>query len=220
MASNEIDTDTGKKSSTPQRKTFADLRGRQSVRATFKLTNVCIEAISILAGQLGIKQKSLFDHLFQDTASLSDIARRMNHVRMQQAERVQKTYVMSRSALVSLEDIAKNYNASRDVLIEFSVQRLVPIIASEQKRYARRKAVFGKMKQHLETGRQLLQTAYTELGEEDPLTERLAAVMGGYESAYRQMADLIRKTKDIEAFEPDSLERIHADEMEPSPAGS
>ena len=191
--------------------TFADLRGRQSVRATFKLTNVCIEAISILAGQLGIKQKSLFDHLFQDTESLSAIARKLDKVRVQNADRVQKTYVMSRSALISLEDIAKNYNASRDVLIEFSVQRLMPILASEQKRYARRKAVFKQMQQHLEAGRQLLQTAYSELGEEDPLTERLAAVVGGYESAYRQVADMIRKTRDIEAFEPESLERIHAE---------
>ena len=41
----------------------SDLRGRQSVRATFKLSEGCIEAISIVAAHLGIKQKSLFDHL-------------------------------------------------------------------------------------------------------------------------------------------------------------
>ena len=57
--------------------TFNDLRGRQSVRATFKLSAICIDAISIVAGQLGIKQKSLFDHLFQDAASLRDIARKL-----------------------------------------------------------------------------------------------------------------------------------------------
>jgi len=43
--------------------TSADLRGRQSVRTTFKLSERSIDALSILAGQLGIKQKSLFDHL-------------------------------------------------------------------------------------------------------------------------------------------------------------
>jgi hypothetical protein len=37
-----------------------DLRGRQSVRATFRLSESCIEAISILSTQLGIKQKSVF----------------------------------------------------------------------------------------------------------------------------------------------------------------
>jgi len=39
-----------------------DLRGRQSVRATFRLSEDCIDAISILSAQLGIKQKSVFDH--------------------------------------------------------------------------------------------------------------------------------------------------------------
>jgi len=40
-----------------------DLKGRQSVRATFRLSEDCINAISILSAQLGIKQKSVFDHL-------------------------------------------------------------------------------------------------------------------------------------------------------------
>ena len=39
----------------------ADLRSRQSVRATFKLTEGCIDAISIVAAHLGIKQKSLIE---------------------------------------------------------------------------------------------------------------------------------------------------------------
>ena len=53
----------------------ADLRGKQSVRATFKLTEKAIEALSIVAVHLGIKQKSLFDHLLEDTRSLSAIAK-------------------------------------------------------------------------------------------------------------------------------------------------
>ena len=40
------------------RPTTLDLRGRQSVRATFRLSEACIDAISILSAQLGIKQKS------------------------------------------------------------------------------------------------------------------------------------------------------------------
>ena len=39
------------------RSTTLDLRGRQSVRATFRLSEACIDAISILSAQLGIKQK-------------------------------------------------------------------------------------------------------------------------------------------------------------------
>ena len=108
--------------------TFDDLRGRQSVRATFKLTSDCIEAISIVAAQMGIKQKSLFDHLFQDTDALSTIAQKYSNARLQSVNRVQKTFVMSRNSLLSLEDVARHFNAPRDVLIEISVQRLLPII--------------------------------------------------------------------------------------------
>jgi hypothetical protein len=45
------------------------LRGRQSVRATFKLSEKAIGAISIVATHLGSKQKSLFDHLIDDARS-------------------------------------------------------------------------------------------------------------------------------------------------------
>lgn len=188
--------------------TFADLRGRQSVRATFKLTSDCIEAIGIVAAQLGIKQKSLFDHLFQDTDTLSGIARRVGNAQSRAQNRIQKTYVMSRNALVQLEDIASHFNASRDILIEFSVQRLLPIITKERKRYKKRKALFAKIQDHLEAGRKLLNTAFAELGEDDPLTDRLTAAMGVYESTTKQIAALLEKGKDIETFEPESFQRV------------
>ena len=183
--------------------TFSSLRGRQSVRATFKLTDSCIEAISIVAAQLGIKQKTLFDHLFSDTQTLSTIARKFRNARLEaSSNRIQKTYVLSRGALVSLEDIAKNFNASRDVLIELSVQRLLPIIAQERRRHTKRKAVFGKIQKHLADGRKLLQEAFGELGEDDLITNRMSTAMGVYESAYRHMAAFLEKSENIESFEP------------------
>lgn len=188
--------------------TFNDLRGRQSVRATFKLTNDCIEAISIVAAQMGIKQKSLFDHLFQDTDTLSTIAQNYRNARLKTTNRVQKTYVLSRNSLLSLEDIAKSFNAPRDVLIEISVQRLLPIIATERQRYAKRKAVFAKIEKHIAEGRKLLNAAYSELGEEDHLTDRLTAAMGVYESAFKQMAGFMERGKGIEDFEPSTLQKI------------
>ena len=53
-----------------------DLRGRQSVRATFRLSEDCIDAISILAIQLGIKQKSIFDHLMEDDQVLKQVPKK------------------------------------------------------------------------------------------------------------------------------------------------
>ena len=188
--------------------TFDDLRGRQSVRATFKLTSDCIEAISIVAAQMGIKQKSLFDHLFQDTDALSTIAQKYSNARLQSVNRVQKTFVMSRNSLLSLEDVARHFNAPRDVLIEISVQRLLPIITTERKRYAKRKMVFSKIEEHLESGRKLLKASYSELGEEDLLTDRLTAAMGMYESAFKQMSIFMERGKSIEAFEPRTFQKV------------
>ena len=188
---------------------FNELRGRQSVRATFKLTNDCIEAISIVAAQLGIKQKSLFDHLFQDMETLSAIGRRFRNARLEADNRIQKTYVMSRTALVSLEDIANHFNAPRDALIELSVQRLLPIIEKERRRHAQRKVVFAQVERHLQEGRKLLKNAYSELGEEDPLTDRLTAALSVYESAYKQMAAFMEKGRNIETFEPKAFQKIN-----------
>ena len=71
----ENDKEHNQRRGVSEPRTFAsDLRGRQSVRATFKLTEGCIDAISIVAAHLGIKQKSLFDHLVEDNSSLSSIA--------------------------------------------------------------------------------------------------------------------------------------------------
>ncbi len=189
--------------------TFAELRGRQSVRATFKLTQDCIEAISIVAAMLGIKQKSLFDHLFEDTDILTSIAQKFRNARLQAGNRTQKTYVMSRNALLSLDDTAQHFNAPRDVLIEISVQRLLPIIAKERKRHETRKTIFAQIERHLESGRKLLKTAYAELGEEDPLTDRLTAAMGMYESAHKQMAAFMQRGKGIEDFEPRNFSKFN-----------
>ena len=115
---------------------------------------------------------------------------------------------MSRNALLSLEDTAEHFNASRDALIELSVQRLLPIIANEQRQHEKRKALFSKIQQHLETGRRLLKETYAELGEEDPLTDRLSAAIGTYESAYQQMATLMERGKNMEEFEPGAFQKI------------
>lgn len=188
---------------------FNELRGRQSVRATFKLTNDCIEAIAIVAAQLGIKQKSLFDHLFQDTEALSTIASRYSNARLESSHRIQKTYVLSRNSLLSLEDVAKAFNAPRDMLIEISVQRLLPIIASERQRHAKRKAVFSKIERHLKDGRRLLKEAFSELGEDDQVTDRFTAAMAIYESAFKQMSAFIERSKNIEAFEPGTFQKVN-----------
>ena len=64
----------------------SELKARQSVRATFRLSEGCIDAISIVATQLGIKQKSLFDHLAEDIDSLKSIAREIKQIKIKKTE--------------------------------------------------------------------------------------------------------------------------------------
>lgn len=179
------------------------LRGRQSVRATFKLTEGCIEAISIVATHLGIKQKSLFDHLIEDIQALSSIAREIETSKLRVQNRIQKTFVMSRKTLLSLDQISKNYNAPRDALVEYSVQRLLPIIARERERHEKRKEVFTGMAKHFKEGVKLLHKVNELLGREDPIFEKFETTMAVYQRAYDQIETFIEKGKIIEEFDLD-----------------
>ena len=183
----------------------ADLRGRQSVRATFKLSEACIDAISIVAAQLGIKQKSLFDHLIDDIASLNSIARGLQHSRGITRSRVQKTYVLNRKTLSSLESVSKAYRTSRDTLVEYSVQRLLPIIARERQKHEKRKVVFDQITKNIKDAKRILKTARDALGEEDPVYERLKLIIHAYENGYASIQSYIERGKIIEKFEPESM---------------
>ena len=138
----------GKQSST--RAFTSDLKSRQSVRATFKLTKGCIDAIGILANQMGIKQKSLFDYLAEDTDSLKSIARKIKKIKTEKQDRIQKTFVISRKSLASLDEISKRSNASRDFLVEYSIQRLLPIISRERTKRETRKKILIKIISHFQ----------------------------------------------------------------------
>jgi hypothetical protein len=172
------------------RPTPQDLRGRQSVRATFKLTAKAIETMSIVAVHLGIKQKSLFDHLIEDVQSLKLIAREVESERFNTISRIQKTFVISRKTLSSLDETSKRFNAPRDALVEYSIQRLLPVIAREREKHRRRKEILLDMHGNTENGLRILQKTKTLLGEDDPVFLR-------WESA---MKTLVNTQRDIEAF--------------------
>ena len=180
-----------------------DLMGRQSVRATFKLTEGCIDAISIVAAHLGIKQKSLFDHLVEDAELLSSIAHKIQDTELTKQNRIQKTFVISKKSLVSLDNVAKRFNAPRNALVECSVRRLLPIIAKERKKHYKRKEILGEIASHFQEGENLLQKIGSLLGFDDPIYHRLKSVMNIYETAYNNMESFIEKTKIIEDFQPD-----------------
>lgn len=177
-----------------------DLRGRQSVRATFKLSARAIEAISIVSVHLGIKQKSLFDHLIEDARSLSHIARELESEKFRTLSRVQKTFVISRRTLSSLDEISKRFQAPRDALVEYSIQRLLPVIAQERERHRRRKEILKDINEHLAGGLKILNKSKSLLGEDDPVFLRLAAAMNALVNAQTNVKAFVEKGKIIEEF--------------------
>lgn len=177
-----------------------DLRGRQSVRATFKLSNRAIDALSIVAAHLGIKQKSLFDHLIEDVDALNFIAKEIEIEQFRTTRRVQKTYVISRRTLSCLERISREFDAPRDALVEYSIQRLMPVINRERKKHRQRKQVLNAVNAHLEDGLGLLDRTKRLLGENDPVTARLEAAMSTYLNAQRTIEAYIEKGSMIEDF--------------------
>ena len=178
-----------------------DLRGRQSVRATFRLSEACINAITILSAQLGIKQKSVFDHLMEDAQVLKDMARELEKIEIDPHERIQKTFVISRRSLSYLDSISSEYDAPRDALVEYSVRRLLPIIAKERKRHEKRKEMLAEISNHFAEGEKLLSTAEEVLGAEDSVVNKLKSAISVYKNAFDDIVQFIDRGKIIEEFQ-------------------
>lgn len=178
-----------------------DLRGRQSVRATFRLSETCIDAISVLSAQLGIKQKSVFDHLLEDAQVLKNMARELANIELDRQERIQKTFVISRRSLSYLDSISNKYDAPRDALVEYSVRRLLPIIAKERKKHEKRKRLLAEISNHFQEGENLLSKADEMLGIEDPVVNKLETAMSVYKNAFNDIGNIIDRGKIIEEFQ-------------------
>jgi hypothetical protein len=184
----------------PQPSSF-ELRGRQSVRATFKLSAKAIEALSILAVHLGIKQKSIFDHLIEDTQSLRTIAQEVDSEAFNALERVQKTFVISRKTLISLEETAGKFNTSRDALVELSILRLLPIISREREKHEKRKNILNEIDYFLSQGLMLLEEFKADLGEEDPAMAKFTGSIEALVDARTHIEAFVVKGQMIEHFD-------------------
>ena len=176
------------------------LRGRQSVRATFKLTEKAINTISIVSIHLGIKQKSLFDHLIEDTESLNVIAQEVQSDPVKRSNRIQKTYVLSRKTLSSLDRISKIFDTPRDALVEYSIQRLLPLITSEREKHRLRKEILNDFRQYLDKGKKIMRKSKEYLGEDDPVSDKIESALIASMNAYNYIDSFVEKGELIEDF--------------------
>lgn len=178
--------------------TLDALKGKQSVRATFRLPKQVIDLLSVVAAQLGIKQKSLFDQLVEDISVLGQLAEEAHNYFPREQERRQKTFVISRNSLVSLDFIAQKEQVPRDVLVEISIKRLLPVIDNELKRHETRKILLKEMKDYLVRGKKLLEKAGDLLGENDNVYSMIEHQINLCERNVATLNSLVERGKAME----------------------
>ena len=169
------------------------LRGKQSVRATFRLSDQMIDLLKVAANHLEVKQKSLLDELLQDRETLALVASESEGDRLMPKERRQKTLVLSRNSLSLLDDISNRYDLSRDQLIELCIGRLIPFVDAEQEKHAQRRLLIKDVDDFLDQGKKLLDKANRTLGAEDRFRVELENIV---HTAERNLSGLKKIVKD------------------------
>lgn len=180
---------------------FKELRGRQSVRATFRLSEEAVTALSLAAAHLGIKQKSLFDHIIEAFQEKEPDESEIEAPKMETRYRVQKTFVLSRKTLFSIEKACEMLNLPRDILVEYSIRRLMPLIAEEKKKHRHRKRLLKRYNEMMHGFSEMLNKAAEEVGPDDPVFDRLARTYNVCRQTRDYIAAFIEKGDAIEAFD-------------------
>jgi len=150
---------------------------------------------------LCIKQKSIFDHLIEDDPSLTIIAQEIDPQPVKALERIQKTFVISRKTLLALEEAASQFNTPRDVLVELSIQRLLPIIYREQEKHKKRKKILNEIEYFLDQGTALLEEFETDLGKNDPVSAEFKRAIEVLADARTHISAFVTKGQTIENFD-------------------
>ena len=187
------------------RMTTLALKGKQSVRTSFKLSEGCIQAINIVATQLGLKHRSLFDYLVEDTDSLETLAKEIVKIEPNKNKGSQKSFIVSRDTLKDIDGFCEKLKISRDTLIELSVRRLLPIIEKETKSHNKRKELFELVDKQYQESRKVLDLIKKGVGLEDPAYKAYQATVVACKQVKKQFNDILSKGKVLEGFNPENL---------------
>jgi hypothetical protein len=177
------------------------LKGIQSVRATFSLPKHTINLLSMVANQLGVRQKSIFDQLVKNKQIFNQLAHEARNYQPLPKKRKQKTFVLSRNSLNAQDTFAKEYRLPRDVLVEFSVKQLHPVIAQEKQKHESRKTLLKEMERFRESGCRFMEKARTFVDEDDPIFQKLEYVFNLYDKDMDELKNTIEKGRCLEEFQ-------------------
>jgi hypothetical protein len=110
-------------------------------------------------------------------------------------------------SLAALDTVAKHFAASRNDLIERSIQRLLPIFEKERIRQQQCTEALSRIASHFDQGKELVGDVKAMVGEDDALYQSLVSVMETYEKVVDDMQNRVDKGKRISEFPLDALRR-------------
>lgn len=176
------------------------IREKQSMRTSFRLSRRCIFALSTLSSQLGIKQKSLFELLVEDQRVLENIAKKFVHFK-EGEERVVKTFVISRKAFDNLRTISDLYQAPRDALVQYAIERILPLLEQEKKKHQLRKQIMVELDAYQREGEKILVRAEQLLDDNDPFLQKVALSIRNIRQNNRDAQEFIDRCCKIEELD-------------------
>ena len=180
------------------------LRGRQSVRTTFRLPEDVIGLLGVAADQFDLQQKVLLDQLIENNEVLKRVAEKV----LRESRRVMtgrpKTFVLSKRSLFLLEKVSRQYQVPRDVLVEAAILRLVPVVRSEQEKQRKRMEIVDDIVTYLSQGQKLLDKSESLLGQGDYVHEMILKMIRLCEGNVQKMTERVVKGQHIEAVEVDN----------------
>lgn len=181
------------------------LRGRQSVRTTFRLPEGVIVLLGMVAGQFGLQQKALLDQLI-DNAEFMKLPDDEARKDFQSKQPVRpKTFVLSKRSLYILEKVSRERGIPRDALVAAVIQQLMPIIRAEREKQRKRQEIYGDMVAYLRYGQNLLAKSEKSLGKDDQIHEMIARMVRLGEEGVAKMAEIIDRGRNMEEVDVDVL---------------
>ncbi|OGR18205.1 MAG: hypothetical protein A2X81_09935 [Desulfobacterales bacterium GWB2_56_26] len=181
------------------------LRGRQSVRTTFRLPEGVIVLLGMAAGQFGLQQKALLDQLI-DNAEFMQLPDDEGGKDLQEKQPVRpKTFVLSKRSLYILEKVSRERRIPRDALVAAVIQQLMPIIRAEREKQRKRQEIYADMVTYLRYGQNLLAKTENSLGKDDQILEMMARMVRLGEEGVAKMAEIIDRGRNMEEVAVDIL---------------
>ena len=174
-----------------------ELKAKQSVRTTFKLTEKNINLLKVAAKHLGTKQKTLLDQLLEDEKALKLLADDAITYSRNENKCRPKTLVLSQKALDLIQEISYSYDIQRDFLIELSVARLATYVNSLAKTHEKRRVLLEELDRYKAQLTELLSKAGSILENDDVFGVGLKSLS---ERTHKQVEEIRKTVKDKSEF--------------------